>query len=326
MIEPRRILIIEDSMLMRNLLTGLLDSAGYGDVHTAATLEQGFTALGLRGQTGEQYNLILMDKLLPDGDGIEAIRQIREHAHLSEKPIIMVTGLEDRETLRQAFDAGATDFINKSFSETELLARVRSALRLDAAIEASKAREADLRRLTRELEKLSYTDGLTKITNRRGFDAALERIWNECLDAKMPISLMMLDVDHFKKYNDSLGHQQGDECLKIIASTLEQSVNSNNETHMVARYGGEEFAAIFRADNHKAQYIAEKLRLSIEKLELPHPTSSSGQHVSISVGIATMQPNTQNNSTQLISNADHALYQAKNTGRNRVVVSVLEIV
>ena len=316
----RKILIIEDSLLMRNLLVGLLDGAGYGEVRAVGTLEQGLRMLGLRGQAAEQFNLILMDKLLPDGDGIDGIREIRQQAHLTEKPIIMVTGFDDRETLREAFDAGATDFINKSFDETELLARVRSALRLDAAIEAAKEREADLRRLTRELEKLSYTDGLTKVTNRRGFDAALERAWAESLEQRKPLSLVMLDVDYFKKYNDALGHQQGDECLKAVAAALEQQVDASGEAHMLARYGGEEFAAILRCNASTAQYISEKLRSSIEQLQLPHPNSSVGALVSVSVGITTVIPDEHRQPKEVIAAADAALYQAKNTGRNRVVV------
>ena len=316
----RKILIIEDSLLMRNLLVGLLDGAGYGEVRAVGTLEQGLRMLGLRGQAAEQFNLILMDKLLPDGDGIDGIREIRQQAHLTEKPIIMVTGFDDRETLREAFDAGATDFVNKSFDETELLARVRSALRLDAAIEAAKEREADLRRLTRELEKLSYTDGLTKVTNRRGFDAALERAWAESLEQRKPLSLVMLDVDYFKKYNDALGHQQGDECLKAVAAALEQQVDASGEAHMLARYGGEEFAAILRCNASTAQYISEKLRSSIEQLQLPHPNSSVGALVSVSVGITTVIPDEHRQPKEVIAAADAALYQAKNTGRNRVVV------
>jgi diguanylate cyclase (GGDEF)-like protein len=319
--QTRCILIIEDSLLMRNLLVGLLEGAGYGEIRAVPTLEEGLRMLGLRGQPAtEHFSLILMDKLLPDGDGIEGIRQIRELPHLTEKPIIMVTGLDDRETLREAFDAGATDFINKSFDETELLARVRSALRLNAAIEAVKAREAELLRLTRELEKLSYTDGLTKVINRRGFDTALDRAWTESLERRSPLSLVMLDVDHFKKYNDALGHQQGDECLKAVAQTLEQQVHASGEAHVLARYGGEEFAAVLRVNAHTAQYIGEKLRSAVQQLNLPHPNSSVGATVSISVGVATFVPDQTRQASDLIATADAALYQAKNSGRNRVVV------
>jgi diguanylate cyclase (GGDEF)-like protein len=321
--QARCILIIEDSLLMRNLLVGLLEGAGYGDIRAVPTLEEGLRMLGLRGQPAtEQFSLVLMDKLLPDGDGIEGIRQIRQLPHLTEKPIIMVTGFDDRETLREAFDAGATDFINKSFDETELLARVRSALRLDAAVEAVKARETELLRLTRELEKLSYTDGLTKVINRRGFDTALERAWAECLERRSPLSLVMLDVDHFKKYNDALGHQQGDECLKAVAQTLEQQVHASGEAHVLARYGGEEFAAILRVNASTAQYIGEKLRSSIAQLDLLHPNSSVGSTVSISVGVCTLVPDSSRQASDLIATADAALYQAKNSGRNRVIVRV----
>ena len=148
----------------------------------------------------------------------------------------------------------------------------------------------------------------------------LERALIESYEQRKPLSVVMLDVDHFKKYNDALGHQQGDECLKAVAAALEQQVNASGEAHMLARYGGEEFAAILRTNASTAQYVSEKLRSSIQELQLVHPNSTVGGYVSISVGLTTVIPDERSTASDLLAAADSALYQAKNTGRNRVVM------
>jgi diguanylate cyclase (GGDEF)-like protein len=322
----KRIVIFDDSSLMRNLLTGLLDEAGYGDVVAFANLHDGWAYLD---DPQAQVNLILMDKALPDGDGIDAIHRIRETPHLCDKPVIMITGFDDRDTLRAAFDAGATDFINKSFDEAELQTRVRSALKLDAALEAFKAREAQLRELTQnlaraniKLENQSLTDGLTGVANRRHFDQALERAWQEASSTGKSLSVALLDVDHFKRYNDHFGHLEGDECLRSVARALSGAVRGGAErpNDLIARYGGEEFAAILIATQDQAAVVAERLRAAVEGLKRPHPLSSVGGIVTISVGVATILPGDAAASVAtLCAAADAALYQAKDTGRNRVV-------
>jgi two-component system, chemotaxis family, response regulator WspR len=325
----KRIVVVDDSSLMRSLLIGLLDEAGYGDVTAFATLAEGWAYLE---REDVEVNLILMDKALPDGDGIDAIRRIRETPHLSDKPVIMVTGFDDRDTLRAAFDAGATDFINKKFDETELQTRVRSALKLDAALEDFKAREIQLRELTiqlrdanHKLERQSLTDGLTGVANRRHFDQALERAWQQALETGQGLSVAMLDVDHFKKYNDHFGHQQGDECLCAVAQALESAVrlrDSARDSDLIARYGGEEFAAVLRTDAQYAPMVAERMLGAVRKLQLSHPHSSAADIVTISVGVASVFPMQVNSSLKdLCAAADGALYRAKHAGRNRVVVA-----
>jgi diguanylate cyclase (GGDEF)-like protein len=327
--STKRVVIFDDSSLMRNLLIGLLDEAGYADTVAFPTLEDGWAYLD---RPDVQVNLILMDKALPDGDGIDAIRRIRETPHLSDKPVIMVTGFDDRDTLRAAFDAGATDFINKSFDETEFQTRVRSALKLDAALENFKAREAELRALTMQLrdanhklERQSLTDGLTGVANRRHFDQALESAWNQALETGQGLSVALLDVDHFKKYNDRFGHGQGDECLRSVAQALESAVrlrDSARDSDLIARYGGEEFAAVLRTDAQHAPAVAERMRNAVQKLRLPHPNSSAAEFVTISIGVASVYPSHGTSSMKaLCAAADAALYRAKDAGRNRVAIA-----
>jgi diguanylate cyclase (GGDEF)-like protein len=166
------------------------------------------------------------------------------------------------------------------------------------------------------LETLANKDGLTGLVNRRGFDAALERNWAYCLREQSPLSLLMLDVDYFKHYNDAWGHQQGDECLRQVAQTLTHGVVRAND--IVARYGGEEFAVILPAVDD-AGLVAKRLCTAIEQRQLPHPDSPVSAHVTVSIGVASMQPTLENSSAQLLALADHALYEAKHAGRNRVM-------
>jgi two-component system, chemotaxis family, response regulator WspR len=326
-VNDQRIVLFDDSSLMRRLLTGLLSEAGYNNVTAFSTLSDGWDYLD---HADVQVNLILMDKAMPDGDGIDAIKRIRATAHLADKPVIMVTGFNDRDTLRAAFDAGATDFINKSFDEAELQTRVRSALKLDAALTAYRERETELYLLTaqlktanRQLERQSLTDGLTGVANRRHFDQALENAWLEANEHGLSIAVAMLDVDQFKRYNDSFGHGVGDECLQRVAQQLERVVRSagGRDSDLIARYGGEEFAAILTANRDQAALIAERLRSSIEALQRPHPHSSVAAVVTISVGVAVITPSSDSSPAGLCAAADAALYAAKNAGRNRVVVS-----
>ena len=325
--NDQRIVLFDDSSLMRRLLTGLLSEAGYNNVTAFSTLSDGWDYLD---HTDVQVNLILMDKAMPDGDGIDAIKRIRATAHLADKPVIMVTGFNDRDTLRAAFDAGATDFINKSFDEAELQTRVRSALKLDAALTAYKERESELYLLTaqlkvanRQLERQSLTDGLTGVANRRHFDQALSSTWLEADRLGLSVCVAMLDVDQFKLYNDSFGHGVGDECLQRVAQTLEGVVRGagGRESDLIARYGGEEFAAILTTDRDQAALIAERLRGAVEALQCPHLRSSVADVVTVSVGVAVVTPSSDSSPAALCAAADAALYLAKNAGRNRVVVS-----
>jgi diguanylate cyclase (GGDEF)-like protein len=326
-VSHKRIVLFDDSSLMRRLLTGLLDEAGYGDVTAFATLEEGWAYLD---DPNVQLNLILMDKALPDGDGIDAIERIRKTPHLSDKPVIMITGFDDRDTLRAAFDAGATDFINKSFDEAELQTRVRSALKLDAALEAFKAREAELRELTtqlrdanHQLERQALTDGLTGVANRRHFDQALQRAWDTAVLSGSSLSVALMDVDHFKRYNDHFGHLDGDECLKAVAVALENSVRIRvgRDNDLIARYGGEEFAAILLCPAAGAQVVTERLRSGVENLRRPHPKSLSGEFVTVSIGVSSVQPSAGGTPSDLCAAADAALYRAKAGGRNRVIAA-----
>ncbi len=172
---------------------------------------------------------------------------------------------------------------------------------------------------THQLYRLAILDGLTQISNRRFFDEQIHRWWWRLMLANKPLSILMCDVDFFKPYNDTYGHQAGDKCLQAVAKAIRQSVRG---TDMVARYGGEEFVVILpNTDTENALKVAERMRLSIKQLKVPHRGSKVDEFVSISCGLATIIPHENSSPTELISRADGALYQAKQQGRDRVVIS-----
>lgn len=177
-------------------------------------------------------------------------------------------------------------------------------------------------KLTKRLDKakshlqLAYLDSLTLLPNRRYYDAFVRREWRRALRHHYPISMIMIDIDCFKAYNDNLGHVEGDHCLRQVARTLKRYFRRPGD--LIARYGGEEFCVVAACDAVQIMQLAEILRLAVETMQVPHPDSKVSKYVTISLGIATLIPNEKTNCEQLLLNADHALYTAKQSGRNRV--------
>ncbi len=193
--------------------------------------------------------------------------------------------------------------------------RTRSlATRLQSLVEE---RTAALERLNQELQRLTATDGLTGVANRRRFDEALEHEWRRAIRANAPLACIMIDIDHFKAFNDRYGHLQGDACLRQIAHALVSTVRRAGD--IVARYGGEEFAVVLPATTLVgAKLVAEQLRTDVVKLKIQHDASATGPHVTISLGVASTVPRQGVAPATLVAAADRALYQAKRSGRNCV--------
>jgi diguanylate cyclase (GGDEF)-like protein len=186
-------------------------------------------------------------------------------------------------------------------------------------ITARKQMELELQIANRELRLLAHIDGLTKIANRRCFDAFLHQTWQRLGQTQQPISLLMLDVDFFKGYNDVYGHQLGDECLAQIAQAVQKIVS--RPADLVARYGGEEFAVILPETSQKGAFrVAETIRNAILELLIPHHTSDACEYVTVSIGICSLIPDLNFSPDFLINQADQALYLAKHQGRNRCCV------
>ncbi len=180
-----------------------------------------------------------------------------------------------------------------------------------------KQAEEKLVSLHNELERLSFHDGLTSIANRRMFDQTLDREWGRSQRDQTPLSLVMLDIDFFKQYNDHYGHQHGDECLKQVAQAL--SMVSKRSADLIARYGGEEFALLLPGTNEKqAIQLSRQCRSVVFEQQLPHKLSTVGDVITISVGVSTIIPSVETQPSALIKSADKLLYQAKENGRNRI--------
>jgi len=223
-------------------------------------------------------------------------------------PVLMITGLEDQESVDRAFAVGATDYLTKPIHLAVLRQRVRRIIQQSQLYQK-------LEIANRELQRLASLDGLTGVANRRRFDEYLDVEWRRLAREKLPLSLILCDIDFFKKYNDTYGHQAGDACLRRVADALRFC--ARRSVDLVARYGGEEFAVILpNTTDVGASLVAEEIRTVVNALEIAHAQSAVSEHVTLSLGVACMQPTVNAPPSILIAVADAALYKAKAAGRN----------
>jgi len=295
--KQQTILIVDDAKENINVLAELLrpDFTIKAATNGEKALEIAFS--------DNPPDLILLDVMMPGMDGYEVCRKLKEQETTKKIPVIFVTGKADEEDQVKGFNIGAIDYITKPFSAVIVKARV--------------GMHAELKRYRDYLENISYLDGLTGIFNRRKFDEYLESTWNLAVRISMPVSMIIMDIDFFKQYNDLYGHQEGDNCLVKIAQALSKTIV--RKTDFLARYGGEEFVCILpNTPIDDTFIIAEKLRESIRLLRIPHADSKVEKIVTISAGVASKFPTKNLSYTALIKAADEALYKAKQTGRNKV--------
>jgi len=273
-----------------------------------------------------QPTIILQDLVMPDIDGMTLVRFYRGTNITKDIPIIVLSSKEDPVIKRDAFQSGANDYLVKLPDQIELIARIRShakqyllQLERNAAFFALREMQKQLEKTNAKLERLSSIDGLTGIANRRTFDSTLEQVWEDSQSCKLPVSLILIDIDFFKPYNDNYGHQKGDECLCRVAKALADVASRPSD--LVARYGGEEFVIIASDTNKEgASRIAEKLQQAIASLDIAHETSRTSSKLTISMGVCTIYPEEASKSRDIIKFADIALYEAKNNGRNTAIV------
>jgi len=248
--------------------------------------------------------------VMPGLDGYEVCTRLKAEPRTKGIPVIFISGLSDESDEAKGLEIGAIDYITKPFSPPIVRARVRNHLQL--------------KRYQDMLERLSVLDGLTGIANRRRFDETIDHEWLRSRRQGTTLSLIIIDVDCFKAFNDNYGHAAGDECLKKVASVLNDGVKRPGD--LVARYGGEEFVVIMpETDAAGAIVIAETLRRSVVSLALPHAFSPAGDVVTISIGGATVVPARETQGPEgLLKLADTRLYEAKHAGRNRVAWEATE--
>ncbi len=301
MLDYKPILLIVDDMPANiQVLSSILK-----DEYRIKAATDGLKAIEIA--TGEdKIDLILLDILMPGMDGYQVCRKLKNIEQTCNIPIIFVTAKNDVHDEEHGFNLGAVDYIVKPFHPTIVKARVRN--------------QVNLKLRTDILAEYAMLDGLTQIHNRRHLDNSLPKIFSDVLNDKKSISALMVDVDHFKDYNDNYGHGKGDQCLFQIASALKTAIDPRRHD-LVARYGGEEFAIILpHAGKSEATDLAKKLCDTVNKLQIPHEYSSVASHITVSIGIAAYDKNTNYNQLDykgLLELADSALYKAKANGRNR---------
>lgn len=301
------VLVIDDNVTNLKVASEHLKADGF-QILTARDGESGIERVKLA-----RPDLILLDVQMPGIDGFETCRRLKNDNLTKDIPVIFTTVLTTVEDKLKGFNAGAVDYIPKPFQIEELLARVRAHVRLYDL-------QRELQRKNAELQRLAVLDGLTQIANRRRFDQYLLEQWEAGIANTSPLSLILSDVDYFKRFNDSFGHQAGDRCLQRVAQALNRVAGYNKD--LVARYGGEEFAIILPdTDTRGASRVAELVRNEIHNLKIPHSHPEPNSFVTISMGIATILPSDQKDLKTLLAAADAALYEAKRQGRDRAATN-----
>ncbi|MCL2797832.1 MAG: diguanylate cyclase [Firmicutes bacterium] len=270
--------------------------------HNILMAKSGARALELAGDNTP--DLILLDVIMPEMSGFEVIKRLKDAKDTTEIPVIFITGLSDTDSEEKGLSLGAVDYIAKPFNRAIVKARVETHLKIVEQM--------------RMIERLCLVDPLTTIANRRDFENRMGVEWYRALRIPLPLSIFMLDIDHFKKYNDTYGHPQGDVALKAVAQSLTATLRRSSD--FAARWGGEEFIGLLPSldDPKSALEIAEQIRENVAALLIP---TSDGNITTLtaSIGLYTAVPSIESCAENFIKKADDALYQAKLAGRNRVV-------
>lgn len=298
-----KIMIVDDVPLNVELQKTYLLSAGY-EVIVAMDGQAAIEKIKT-----ESPDLILLDIMMPKMNGFEVCKKLKSNPSTQFIPVVMVTALQEVEDKISGIEAGADDFISKPFNKLELMARVKSLLRI-------KFLHDELEDAKYQMEKLAATDGLTGLANHRHFKEQLILEIDRATRHQHCLSLLMMDIDYFKYYNDHQGHPAGDEVLRKIAELIQKNLR---KIDMAARYGGEEFTVILPEANSKAAIVvAEKIRYLVETTKFPKEENQPNKCLTLSIGVSTL-PNDTENGSDLIDVADRRLYKAKQRGRNALV-------
>ncbi|NEQ53344.1 MAG: diguanylate cyclase [Leptolyngbya sp. SIO3F4] len=313
------VLIVDDDAVSNLMLAQVLRQDGY----RVFSVDNGQAALTACQR--ELPDIILMDAIMPIMNGFECCQELRAAYGLNCPPILMITGLNDSESVECAYDAGAVDYVPKPFHWAVLRGRVRWTIsahidhqKLQQTLSKERLLRQELRLLNQKLHRLATIDGLTGISNRRVFNETLSNEWKRLRREEGSLGLVMIDIDSFKAYNDHYGHLEGDNCLCQVAQVIQTCIR--RPADLVARYGGEEFAFILpHTDLEGVFHVGKKVQEQLQARAIPHAASKIKPWVTASIGVAATTPTPPISSQALINWADQALYEAKNKGRNQVV-------
>jgi len=331
--KPPLILIADDDKTMRLFLREAMEEQGYQVIEVSDGKQC------LDAYTNVKPDLIMLDAVMPVMDGFTCCQQLIQIARNNlalaltsfdtesafdntiisklwdRTPILMITALDDQDSVNRAFEAGASDYVTKPIHWAVFRQRVR---RLLQQAQLYKQLEA----ANQALLQLATLDSLTGVANRRRFDHYLNSQWLSLAQGPSPLSLILCDIDFFKRYNDQYGHPSGDLCLQKVATVLNRIAQKNQD--LVARYGGEEFAVIMPHTHASgAVHVAAAMQAEVRELQIVHSKSVVSEYVTLSMGIATTIPNFESSPINLIMTADKALYQAKAEGRNQIILKQL---
>lgn len=298
-----KILAIDDTPYNLDILKNGLEDEGF-EMLTALSGRKGLELLD-----AERPDLVLLDIGMPEMDGHQVLQQIRLSDEYGDLPVIILTANTEDSNLARCLESGANDYVTKPFSFTALIARINNVVR-------TQGDNRDLSRDVAKLRDLAYRDDMTGLLNRRAFFDRANAEFEIAKGSGEPLAVTILDIDHFKKINDTFGHAAGDEVLRKFGSLLKNSLRLHD---IVGRIGGEEFAVCLPNTSPMQAYsILERLRTSVSKLEFFKNEDGSDRPVTVSIGVVGLTDQKELDGLMIL--ADMALYRAKNQGRNRTIV------
>ncbi|MGZ3692730.1 MAG: diguanylate cyclase domain-containing protein [Bdellovibrionota bacterium] len=325
------IIVVDSDRQQQARIKEMLAGGGYQHVSCYTTREELMKVLAID-QQGANFlypdvELILLNNIAQAKD-FDLVGIIRENIQYRDVPIVITSESREPEFIQMGFAFGANDFIAQPIQSVELIARVRSCMRLKHEVDRRRAREKELIEVSKQLSdlnswlvRLSLVDSLTKVANRRAFDDNLTQEWKRGIRNKSPIGVLMIDVDYFKQYNDTAGHQAGDNCLVQIASGIQKVLS--RPADQLCRYGGDEFTILLPdTDLEGVKFVGDKIKLHIDSMQIPHPCSTIKHCVTVSIGGSATMPTLTGVMTDVVESADEGLYESKEKGRN--CVSVVE--
>jgi two-component system, chemotaxis family, response regulator WspR len=319
--QPIRVLLVDDQPMIGEAVRRALADRPEIVFHYCGDATEAIVVA-----TRVKPTVILQDLVMPSVDGLTLLYRYRTNPATKNIPVVMLSTKEDPKTKSEAFRLGANDYLVKLPDTVELVARIQyhskayaNQVQRDEAYQALHESQRELVEANITLQRLTNVDGLTGLSNRRYFDEYVMVQWKLAIREQNPFSLLMIDVDNFKRYNDTEGHVAGDEALKRLAAAIDSSFRRPSD--LSARVGGEEFAAILPSTALlAAQMLGEELCRNVRELRIPHPTSTEGSgFVTVSVGAASIVPGPHDMFLSLMQLADEALYDAKRAGKNRLI-------